>query len=178
MTKPSNDLMDVSNRIKDPQCNVQELAALVGICPENDRLIAAHSNAGSESLRKLSKSEDKKTRELVASNPNTPVNVLLYLADDFPRAFLVNPAFDIIVLEDPGALERLFERTLAIILEQKECPQSIIEWAYKSYKKKNSFSSSTVLLGLVKNPYTPVKIIKSILKMRSKNEITCQEAFL
>lgn len=178
MSELSNINIEVSDRIRDPQCSLDDLANWAGMNTENDRLIASHCNVGAETLKKLSRSEDKKTRENVTSNPNTPVNVLIYLADDFPRAFLLNPAFDLIFLEEPVALERLYETTLAKILSQRECPLPIIDWAYRTYKRKNSYSSSAVLKGVVKNPNTPDKIIKAILKMRSDTDITCQETFL
>ena len=178
MSEPSSTSIDVTDRIRDPQCSLDDLANWAGINTENDRLIAAHCNVGAETLKILSRSEDQNTREIVTSNPNTPVNVLMYLADDFPRAFLLNPAFDLIFLEEPLALERLYETTLAKILSQRECPLPIIDWAYRTYKRKNSFSSSAVLKGVVKNPNTPDRIIKAILKMRTDTEITCQESFL
>ncbi len=177
MTEPTNTNLDISSRIQDPQCATENLSAWVGLSLENDRLIAAHKNTGAETLEKLSRSEDERTRELVTGNPNAPVKVLMDLADDFPRAFLLNPAFDVIVLEDPGLLERLYESTLAKILAQKECPQKIIDWAYKFYKRKSTYSSR-VLMGIVKNPYTPVKTINAILKVDSGVEITCQEGCL
>ena len=177
MTLPLNTHADLSKRIQDHQCTVDELSAWAGESAENDRLIAAHNNVGSETLKKLSRSKDEKTRELVASNSNAPVAVLMDLADDFPRAFLLNPVFDLIFFEDPGVLGHLYESTLAIILSQKECPQPIVDWAYKFYKRKNSYSSK-VLMGVVKNPYTPVKTIKAILKMDFANGVTCEEGFL
>jgi hypothetical protein len=177
MTESLNTNVDVTSRIQDPKCATEDLSAWAGLSPENDRLIATHKNAGAEILKKLSRSEDEKTRELVTGNPNVSIDVLMNLADDYPRAFLLNPAFDIIVLEDPGVLERLYEPTLAKILAQKECPQKIIDWAYKFYKKKSTYSSR-VLMGIVRNPYTSVKTINAILKVDSDIGITCQEGYL
>ncbi len=177
MTETPNSNVDITSRIQDPQCTTENLSAWAGLSTENDRLIAAHKNAGAETLNKLSRSDDEKTREIVTGNPNASINVLMDLADDYPRAFLLNPAFDIIVLEDPGVLERLYESTLAKILAQKECPQKIIDWAYNFYKKKSRYSSR-VLMGIVKNPYTPVKTINAILKVDSDVEVTCQEGCL
>ena len=88
MTELTNTNLDITSRIQDPQCATENLSAWVGLSLENDRLIAAHKNTGAETLEKLSRSEDERTRELVTGNPNAPVKVLMDLADDFPRAFL------------------------------------------------------------------------------------------
>ena len=177
MGDSSNKSTDLAKRIKDENCTPEELSALVGISSMNDRLIAVHKNTGSEALEKLSSSKDALTREFVTGNANTPLKILLQLADDFPRAFLLNPAFEMLALEDPGALERLYEPTLARILAQKECPASIVNWAFKHYSRKSTFNSQ-IMLGIVQNPAVPVKIINSILKLNVEVDLTCQECLL
>lgn len=177
MTEALNSNESHAIRIRDSLCTVDELESLVGISVEIDRLIASSKRAGADTLKKLSHSSDDLTRECVTGNPNTPLETLNNLADEYPRAFLLNPAFDLMILENPGFLENLYESSLAKILEQKECPQSIVVWAYNFYKKRNSFSSS-VLKGVVKNPHTPVKMINAILRLDNGVEITCEEGLL
>jgi hypothetical protein len=177
MTEALNSNDSLARRIQDSLCTVDELESLLGTSVEVDRLIASSKRAGSDTLKKLSRSADDLTRECVTGNPNTSLELLNNLADEYPRAFLLNPAFDLIVLENPGFLENLYESTLAKILEQRECPQSIVVWAYNFYKKKSSFSS-IILKGVVKNPHTPVKMINAILRLDTGLEITCEEGFL
>ena len=177
MTDASNINVNLARRIQEPLCTVGELDAMVGTSDEIDRLIASSNRAGADTLKKLSRSADDLTREGVTGNPNTPPEILNNLADEYPRAFLLNPAFDLMVLENPGFLENFYESTLAEILKQKECPQSIVEWAYNIYKKKKPFNSM-VLKGVVQNPYTSVKIINSILRLKAGVEISCEESLL
>lgn len=167
----------LARRIQESLCTVDELESLVGTSVEIDRLIASSKRAGADTLKKLSRSTDDLTRECVVGNPNTSLEILNNLADEYPRAFLLNPAFDLMVLENPGFLENLYESTLAKILEQKECPQSIVVWAYNFYKRKSSYSSR-ILKGVVKNPHTPVKMINAILRLDAGSEITCEEGLL
>jgi hypothetical protein len=177
MTEALNSNESLASRILDSLCTVDELESLVGTSVEIDRLIASSKRAGADTLKRLSNSSDDLTRECVTGNPNSPLEILNNLVDEYPRAFLLNPAFDLMILENPGFLGNIYESTLAKILEQKECPQSIVVWAYNFYKKRNSFSSS-VLKGVVKNPHTPVKIINSILRLDTGVEITCEEGLL
>jgi hypothetical protein len=37
----------------------------------------------------------------VASNPNTPIEILEWLGEDFPEAVTGNPIFNILLLENP-----------------------------------------------------------------------------
>jgi hypothetical protein len=113
----------------------------------------------------------------VSGNPNISVDIINNLADEYPRAFLLNPSFDIMVMENPDILKKIYESTFAKILEQKECPQFIVVWAYNFYKKRSSYSSR-VLKGVVKNPHTPVKIINAVLRLDTGVEITCEEGLL
>jgi hypothetical protein len=177
MAESSKSGAGLAKQIRDKNCTTDQLAALVGINSKSDRLIAAHQNAGSEVLKRLSSSKDALTREFATGNPNTPLNVLFELAEEFPRAFLSNPAFELMALEDPAALERLHASTLAKIVAQKECPTSIVEWAFKHYRKKGAVSSD-VLLGIVQNPKTPAKFMVSILKIDLKTDVSCQECLL
>lgn len=77
------------------------------------------------------------------------------------------------IFEDPGFLLRLDETTISNILKQKECPVSIVDWAYASYKKRQL--GPEVLKGIVKNPNTPIEMIKTILRIKSSEEISCEE---
>jgi hypothetical protein len=45
----------------------------------------------------------QRCRELIAKNPNTPLERLLHLWAEFPEAMLENPATDLLLLENPAA---------------------------------------------------------------------------
>jgi hypothetical protein len=173
MTEVSNDADGIEKRIQGGLCSVEEMATLVGSSVAIDRLIAAQSGASTGILETLSQSSDSATREAVTGNPGTPRELLTSLAWDFPRALLLNPAFDLMIFEDPGFLSRLGETTISNILKQKECPVSIINWAYASYKKKEL--GAEVLKGIVKNPNTPIEMIKTVLRIKTSEEISCEE---
>ncbi len=177
MSEASKAGTSIAKRVQDPLSTADELAALVGISAKVNRLIASHSRAGADTLQKLSSRRDEITRENVATNPNAPLDVLIDLANEFPRAVRLNPAFVLIILENPGVLERLRGTwIIASVLQQKECPLSIIKWAFARYSKERF--DSTVLMGIVRNPTVPINILDAILRLDTRTEITGAEGFL
>lgn len=173
MTEASNDAGGIERRIKAGLCSAEEMAALVGSGVKIDRLIAAQSGASTSTLEILSRSSYAATREVVAGNPSAPRDCLLRLASDFPRAFLLNPAFDLMVLEDLSFLSRLRGATLEKILKQKECPVAITNWAYDSYKNREL--GAGVLRGISKNPHTSIEMLTTILRIKTREEFSCEE---
>jgi len=90
---------------------------------------AAMESQDAEELSLLARSRDKRTRRLVAGNPHTPRGVLLALAPECPGEFFLNPAFDLLLLEEPKLLEVLPVSVFKHILKRADCPQSFLEWA-------------------------------------------------
>lgn len=94
---------------------------------------AQDENTSSQILAELATSKDRLTRKYVAGNPNTPVNVLEILSLDFPDVITQNPAFDLLLLENP---ERKFlllclaksssttQERLRELAEKKRCTYS------------------------------------------------------
>lgn len=177
MSKASNASAIIMKQIENPSCTADELAGLVGTSVEIDRLIASHGRTDAKTLRKLSRRRDQAIRENVASNPNTSLKVLINLAKDFPRAFLLNPAFNLKLLEDPGFLESLYRPTLAKLLEQTECPLSTIKWAFTFYSNREKFNPM-ILSGIIRNPSIPVGIIEDVLRLDTPMEISSEEGLL
>jgi hypothetical protein len=177
MTADSSGIASIVTQIGMKQFTAEELSSLVGTSEEVDRLIASSSQTRGDTLEKLASSTNESVRQMVQSNPNTPLEVLMDLADEFPQAFLLNPTSLQILLEDPGVLESLHESTLAKILEQRDCPLHVVCWAWNFYKRR-SFFSSRVLKGVAANPSTPVRIIASILRLEAGSELTCEEGWL
>ena len=78
-------------------------------------------------LKKLSASKTKGVRREVAKNPNTPIEVLYTLGEEFPKEFLENPSLPLLLLEEPKLFERIPSKTLAKILQLEEVSDFLIE---------------------------------------------------
>ncbi len=85
----------------------EKLCQLAKQSPELARLVAKNESADSELLQELAFSSDNITREGVATNPNTPTEVLLKLGAEFPRQLLDNPVFSLLLLENPKLVEEI-----------------------------------------------------------------------
>jgi hypothetical protein len=177
MTKAPNRHRGVARRIQNDMCDADELESLAGASHQINKLIASSKNASAQTLEKLSRSDDRLTRECVAGNPNTPLDILNNLADEYPVALLLNPAFHLSVLKDPIFSKNLHGANLVKILNQQECPQSIVDWACKYYNNRYSFDGD-VLRSIVKNPHTPIETLISILLLDFGGDITCEEGLL
>lgn len=71
--------------------------------PEIKRNIASAEDTPADILEKLSSDSDRTVRALVASNPNTPTEVLFNLGAEFPDEITANPIFNLLMLENPGS---------------------------------------------------------------------------
>lgn len=111
---------------------LQKVDTLLGLFPEFDREIAQRNDLDDADLVRLASSTDGVTKQHVALNPNTPSNVLLKLAPEFPRAFYKNPAFDWLLLENPDLLFEMKQGVLKHILSLRDCPKSFLQWAAKN----------------------------------------------
>ena len=109
--------------------SAEQLAKEIGKDAATDRLVAKHPNAAAETLLLLARSKDKTTRKLVALNPGTPKLALLDLAPQFPGDFFRNPAFDLLLMEDPDLVFQLGRGVLKNILKRPDCPESFMRWA-------------------------------------------------
>lgn len=108
----------------------EQLESVFGVDTSIDRLLAKHPNSATELLEKLSHSSDKKVCRNVAANPNIPRQVLINLAQVYPKAFFRNPAISSILRNDstiPYDFDRL---KLRKILASKDCPDILGEWAH------------------------------------------------
>lgn len=115
--------------LDDPATPGAELMPLAGHSPNRDRQLAAHPNALGEMLTQLANSADRQTRRRVAMNPQSPKAVLLKLAPTFPGEFFTNPAFDLLLMEDPNLLNAVPITVIKNILKRGDCPLSMLRWA-------------------------------------------------
>jgi len=111
---------------------LQKIDTLVGLFPEFDREIAKRSDLDDLDLIRLSESTDLPTKKNVSLNPNSPSEILLKLAPEFPRAFYKNPAFDWLILENPDLLFEMKQGVLKHILSLGDCPKSFLQWAARN----------------------------------------------
>ena len=72
-------------------------------------------------------SEHPNLAPLVASNPNAPVDLLLSLAADHPRAFLDNPALPFLLLEAPNLPLRMSRAAAAAVTRFEDVPLVILK---------------------------------------------------
>jgi uncharacterized protein YjbI with pentapeptide repeats len=98
-------------------------------------------NNNPRAVKRIKKLFDLDNKEL-AKDPNTPLNQLFLLAENYPSFVLANPVFDLIPLEN--LLAKVSEDAQCQLLKQPECPKWFIELAYLNTK----YSSS--LLSIVK----------------------------
>ena len=71
---------------------------------EISRQLAKDETTAPEVLVNLAKSEDNLTRKYVASNPNTPTEVLLNICFEFPVEVINNPIIPLLILENHDCL--------------------------------------------------------------------------
>ena len=105
-----------------------------------NRIIALHPKASPDLLARLAKSPDKLTRRNVALNPQTSKEVLLDLAPTFAGEFFENPAFDLLLMEEPNLLFKLPVGVLKNILKRVDCPDSLLNWAVKCGDKSHQLA--------------------------------------
>ena len=134
------DESEIAKMLEDADLDIFTLERLAFRSFNINRMIALHPNASAELLAKLSKSPDKLTRRNVARNSQTSKEVLLYLAPTFAGEFFLNPAFDLLLMEDPNLLFSLPVGVLKNILKRDDCPVSFLNWAAKLGDKSHQLA--------------------------------------
>lgn len=71
---------------------------------KQERQLAQDETTPSEILANLANSEEAQTRKYVASNPNTPVEILLNICFKFPKQVISNPVIPLLLLENSNLL--------------------------------------------------------------------------
>ena len=119
---------------------------------EQIRRQAQDENTAPEILSQLSTSEDYLTRQYVASNLNTPVEILENLGEKFPDEIIANPIFNLLLLENP---------------ESKLVLLSLARGSTTSEEKLNELANHhdiNIREAVVKNSKTPANILDSIFE--------------
>ena len=148
----------------------ERLRELAQINPAIASLVANNPNATPELLRELAESEEDFIRKNVAVNPNTPMEVLWKLGEEFPTEVLENAVFPLLLLENPNLLENTPQKTIASFLKCSAVPISFMEWAIAvEWTQK-------LCLELARNSQTPRNVLEVLV--RSQNKAVALEAEL
>jgi predicted RNA-binding protein YlxR (DUF448 family) len=82
----------------------------------------------SEELKKLAESYNPTIRKLVASNPNTPPDLLIELFVEFPHQVLNNPVIELLLLENADFFKELYQNN-PYVFNEDSLPCIFVEWA-------------------------------------------------
>ena len=132
-----------------------ELDGLVGVSDKMDSKIARHDRVSSATLENLARSRSAAVLRNVVLNPACPKTVLLQLAAKFPKEFFHNPAFLILLFEDPDLFSLLPITVVKSILKSPDCPASVIDWAMR-------LGGSSHALALADRQNLPVPMLRAI----------------
>jgi hypothetical protein len=92
-------------------------------------LQANHPNTSPQILCQLANDSDWQLRRSIASNPNTPTDLLWKLGIDFPEAVLANPVFALLQLEHLNLAAEIPACTLTSLLQCPEVPIAFMRYA-------------------------------------------------
>jgi hypothetical protein len=124
------------------------------------KLVAKNPTADPDLLRELGSHSDPGVRKNVVSNPNTPCDVLLKLAGQFPAELLSNPVLDLLLLENLNLFTDLSSSALRSLLKRDNIPLSFLNWAA-------THQDEGVLLALAMNPATPRTALEKLVNRKT-----------
>jgi hypothetical protein len=136
---------------KDPRINV-------------DLQIAKDPETDSGKLEKLSRHLNEDIRIAVASNPNTPSNVLQHLIKYYPHEVVTNPAFYLIMLSNPNWIEEIPWADLSAIIARPNAPAVLLKAAAEH---RLAIVSIHAIRVIARNPKTPVSELERIINYRN-----------
>ncbi len=119
--------------------------------------MASNPHTDPQLLRHIATEADWEQRRLVASNPNTPVEVLWQLGIDFPEAILDNPLFGLLQLEQLQLAAQIPHSTLTSLLQCERVPKSFMEYAV-------SQQDYSLWLAVAYNPHTPSSLLENLVQ--------------
>ncbi|BAZ17349.1 hypothetical protein NIES4071_92270 [Calothrix sp. NIES-4071] len=139
MLNSSNLLALVHEAAGETTSNI-DLEELVCMNPDEARALGTNICTAPGVLLLLSTSKDYETRKAVASNPNTPTEILFKLGVEFPYELLENPVFSLLLLENPLLFQDLPEDTQASLLKLEVVPDTFLQWALSYRRPKTMFA--------------------------------------
>jgi hypothetical protein len=107
-----------------PTERLRELAVSVF----KSEVVSFYESTPAERLRELGKIGINPLGKAIAQNPNTPTDILMKLFWHFPIEVLNNPVLDLLLLENPDFLYRLFLVNPKVFSKQ-DLPKFFNQWA-------------------------------------------------
>ena len=107
---------------------------------EQARQLAKDETTPPKILAQLATNEDNETRRSVASNPNTPTEVLLSICFEFPNEAINNPVVSLMLMENP--LVFTCERELNFNELKKLTDREILRLGWTKEQAKNYLIST------------------------------------
>jgi hypothetical protein len=92
---------------------------------------ASSPETTSARLTQLANQNHREINKAIAINPNAPLEILWQLGQDYPSELLNNPILALLPLENLNLIQDIPEDTLCALLREKECPEWLIELAFK-----------------------------------------------
>lgn len=158
----------LNQQARSEQTSPKQLAELARMSASLARLVARNPNCSQALLRKLGSHKDDTVRKWVTVHPNTPPEVRLALAQQFPRQLLDNPMLDLLLLENPNLFEDMPIGTVRALMKRPNLPAGFIRFAV-TRKDEN------VQLAIAQNRSTPPEIIAK-LKTTGLSQAVCTAA--
>jgi hypothetical protein len=125
--------------------------------------IATSPNTNPKLLRQIASGKHGELRRLVASNPNTPTDVLWMLAIDFPEAVLSNPIWDLLQVEQLDLVAKIPPASLTSLLQCDRVPRKFMDYAVTQ-------QDYSLWLAVAYNPHTPGALLENLArKSRSQD---------
>ncbi len=124
--------------------------------------LATNPSTNPQILRELASSMSWDLRRLVASNPNTPTDILWQLAVDFPETVLTNPIFELLQLEHLQLAAEIPACALTSMLQCDRVPAAFMEYAV-------SQQDYSLWLAVAYNLITPGALLKN-LAQKARNQ--------
>ena len=143
------------------ESTVEQIVAVKTTKPIDPRIssvqIAIDPNSDPQSLRQIATGKDWELRRLVASNPNTPTDILWQLGLDFPEAILSNPIFQLLQLEQLQLAAEVPPATLTSLLQCEQVPKNFMEYAV-------SQQDYSLWLAVAYNTHTPSQLLENLAR--------------
>ena len=113
-------------------------------------------------LRELAASDNAAIRKAVASNPNTPTDILWELGAEFPDQLLANPVWNLLLLENPNLFANMAHYTLKRLLDCETASESFFELISKD-------SDRRVRIEVASNNNTPANVLEKLATDEDKD---------
>jgi hypothetical protein len=125
--------------------------------------MAINPNTDPQLLRQFAAAKNLDLRRLVASNPNTPTDLLWELGIDFPEVILANPVFELLRLEHLDLAATIPPATLTSLLQCDRVPRAFMDYAVNQ-------QDYSLWLAVAYNLQTPGTLLKSLVRKSRRQD--------